>query len=200
MDLNKNDIISAFRKRIEILEKDRLGFKSYIERMREKIEDYEKKYSNIIRVSDYLNYMISNNHLNEIDTTRVFIYSTDDQKIYLINERLKNNEIVSRANSEIEETLLYYKNQVVEYARIVQLHINKLELLETTYFKLLYSIEYLEYGEDAIKINNDLGYSYYFILYYNSLTGYESSKERMNAVSFTKEQIEKFIYENSKAA
>lgn len=197
MGLNKNDIISGFRKRIKILERDRVEFKSYIERMREKIEGFEKKYSDILRVNDYLNYMISNNHLNEIDTKRVFIYSADDKKIYLVNEKLKTNEIVKRANSEIEETLSYYKNQIIEHARIVQLHIDKLELLETTYFNLLYSIEYLEYGEEAIKINNDLGYSFYFILYYNSLSGYESSKERMNAVSLTKEQIEKFIFENT---
>lgn len=196
MELNKNKSISEFRQRIEVLEKDRVRFKSYIERMREKIEDYQKKYFDILRVSDYMKYMVNNNHFLEIDSERVYTYSTDDQKIFLLENRPKNDKIIQQTFEDIEGALTYYSRQVLEYARIVQLHIDKLELLETTYFKLLYSIEYLEYGEEAIKINNDLGYSYYFILYLNSLTGYESSKERMNSVSFTKEQIEKFIFEN----
>lgn len=199
MSQTKNGLIATFRKRIEILEKDRVGFKSYIERMRNKIENFEKSYSDLIRVKDYLNFMLTNNHSDKIDPKKIYTYSADEQKIYLINKSLISAESLQKANTEIEETIEYYKNQIIEYARIVQLHIKKLELLETTYYKLLYSIEFLEYGENAIKINNDMGYSYYFIIYLNSLTGYESARERLDPVYFAKDDIEKFIFENSQS-
>lgn len=197
MNQNKNKIIKEFRQRIVTLEKDRVKMKDFVEKMCEEIEVNEKKYFDILMVSDYFKYILNNNHLIDLESDRVFTYSSDNEKIFLLDNRRIDETTLNYANKRIEDALSFYKRQVVEFARIVQLHIQKLELLETTFYKLLYTIEYLEYGDEAIKINNDLGYSYYFILYYNSLTGYESSKERMKAVNFSKEDIEKFIFDNS---
>lgn len=192
----KNKLIKDYRERLENITKDRKGSRSFIEANIKAIEDCYNKFYEIERPKNFVEYNYKIGKLEAINKESLFIYSDKKEKIYLLKTRNITKEIIKRQLDIANKQLDAYRFRIFDLSELVQLEINKLELLEETFYKLCYTIEYLELGEKAIEINNDIKYSYFFTKYCNGFTGFESSHEKLKPVFFTEEDIIKFIYEN----
>lgn len=198
-DNMKNKLIREYRERMDALNKDRVGIRSFIDENKKTIDNYCNKYFESENSINYVEYNYNTGKIDQIEDEILFLYSNKGEKIYLLKSRLKTKENIERELKRAKNQLQFYKERIFELCELVQLHINKLELLEETFYKLSYAVEYIEIGDKAIEINNEIKYSYYFAIYFNAFTGFESSREKLKPVFFTKEEIVKFIYENEES-
>lgn len=195
----KNKMVKEYRERIDDLNNDRDSIIKFIEENKKVIDSYCNKYFELERAINYVKYNNKIGKINQINDDLLFLYSNTGEKIFLLKSHQKTKENIEKELKRANNQLQSYKKRIFELCEIVQLHINKLELLEETFYKLSYAVEYIEIGEEAIAINNKMKYSYFFIIYFNAFSGFESNREKLKPVSFTKEDIDKFIYDNDKS-
>jgi len=191
----KNKFIREFRDRYKTLEEERELIMSYIENTQEVMDSYYTKYFEIDNIKQRLHFYISGDKIDAINVEDIFYFSADGNKIYPLNSRNRTKENLNKILKEIANQLKYYKDMTIKYCEIIQLHINKLELLEDAFYKVLYTIDYLELGSNSIEVNNKMGYGYYLKSYYNSFSGYESSRFKLKKVEFKESDILKFMKE-----
>lgn len=192
----KNHIIKGYRERLKGITKDRAGIQKFIEKNKVVIEEYYKKYFEIEEARNSVAHKLKMGNINQLNKDSLFLYSDKNEKIPLMNARILTENVVKRELEVVDRELNAYKKRIIDLCEMVQLDLHKLELIEETFYKICYTIEYLEIGEKAIELNNKMRYCYYFIIYFNSFSGFESNRSKLNPVYFTEKEIEKFIYEN----
>ncbi len=194
----KNKVIKEYRERLKGITKDRAGSRKFIEKSKKVIEDYYKKYFDMEEVRNSVDYKLKMGNLDLIKRESLFIYSNKNEKIFLINARNLTSDVIKKEIDVVDRELFEYKKRIIDLCEMVQLEINKLGLIEETFYKVCYTIDYMEIGKKAIELNNEIKYCYYFIIYFNSFSGFESNRSKLNSVFFTEADIEKFIYENER--